>query len=493
MYRRWRKANLMLAACCCFSWVAHAERVEVQVESGRLAGEKVESIVAFKGVPYAAPPIGKLRWEPPRRPLRWSGVRDASKFGAACPQDPKLGGNPQPVAEDCLLLNIWAPADATRNSAPVMVWIHGGGFVAGAGFQDLYFGDAFARDGVVLVSINYRLGSLGIFAHPALHGGGNFGVMDQIAALQWVKRNIAKFGGDPQRVTVFGESAGGHSVLLLAASRQAEGLFKQAIAQSAPGFRKNPKTRAAQEAADIELAAAAGVPASGTAAQLRALEPEKLFGNYFEAGPFIDGDIVREFPLEAAAAGHLRSIPLIIGSNSDEGSLAKVYPKAVPAILEAMGDDASTVRAAYGEVAEDTPRFERELFGDVIFGAALRRIAHLQSTAAPTYLYKFDYVSTSQRAQRPGAGHVSEVPYVFDTLANWWHPSTDEDRAMAKQMHACWVTFAKTGQPVCGEGDWLPYDRAKDNSFIFTAQGSRSHNGARARQFDAIQAALYPR
>lgn len=432
----WRTTTFLLVASV-FALAAHAERIEVQIESGRLAGEEAGSIVSFKGVPYAAPPIGKLRWEPPRRPPRWAGVRDASKFGAACPQDPKLGGNPQPQSEDCLLLNIWAPAHAPRGGAPVMVWIHGGGFVAGAGFQNLYYGDAFARDGVVLVSINYRLGSLGIFAHPALHGGGNYGVMDQIAALQWVKRNISAFGGDPRRVTVFGESAGGHSVLLLLASRQAAGLFKQAIAQSAPGFRKNPKTRPVQEAADVELAATAGVPATGTAAQLRALEPEKLFGNYFEAGPFIDGDLIREFPLEAAMTGRLRAIPLLIGSNSDEGSLVKVYPKAVPAILEAMGDDAAAVRAAYGQVAEDAPRFERELFGDVIFGAALRRIASLQSTTAPTYLYKFDYVSESQRAQRPGAGHVSEVPYVFDTLANWWHPSTDEDRAMAAQMHAC--------------------------------------------------------
>ncbi len=280
------------------------------------------------------------------------------------------------------------------------------------------------------------------------------------------------------------------AVLLLLANKKASRLFQQAAAQSAPGF-KTPKTRADQEMADIRLASAAGIPATGTAAELRALAPEKLFGDHSNSGPFVDGTLVRQLPLEAFAAARQRRVPLLLGSNSDEGSLVKVYPNGVPRLLAAMGDRAAGVRATYGAVAEDMPRFERELFGDAIFGAAVRRIAALHSTAAPVFLYRFDYVSASQRAQRPGAGHVSEVPYVFDTLSYWWHPSTDEDRAMAALMHSCWVSFARSGRPVCGEG-WSAYDPMKDNTYVFKPGGAAMENGVRARQYDAIQAALYP-
>jgi para-nitrobenzyl esterase len=462
----------------------------VAVESGALAGEADGSIWVFKGIPYAAAPVGELRWQAPKSPGRWHGVRQAVTFGAACVQDPALGGNPRPQSEDCLYLNVWTPADAPRASLPVMVWIHGGGFVAGAGFQNLYDGANFARDGVVLVSINYRLNAMGFFSHPGLHGGGNFGLMDEIAALQWVKKNIAAFGGDPRRVTVFGESAGGDSVLFLMTAA-GPGLFQQAIIESGPGYRK-PKTQAEEEAHDIKLAESVGVPATGNAKQLRALAPEKFFGDFYGAGPFIDGHLVRQFPLAVFEEGNAWRVPLIIGSNSDEGSIAKIYSQAVPEILSTMGDQAVRVREAYGEVGSDEAVFGRQLFGDVVFGASSRRIAALNSAAAPTFLYQFDYLTADLRGKRPGASHVSEVPYVFDTLVNWWAPPTDDDKAMATLVHSCWVSFAKLGHPVCGRPDsWSPYDPHTDSTFLITREGTHGQAGYRARQYDAIAAALY--
>jgi para-nitrobenzyl esterase len=469
------------------SWAAAPT---VVVESGTLAGESNGSISVFKGIPYATPPVGELRWRAPKSPQRWHGVRRAVTFGAACAQDPALGGNPRPQSEDCLYLNVWTPADAAPASLPVMVWIHGGGFVAGAGFQNLYDGANFARDGVVLVSINYRLNAMGFFSHPGLQGGANFGLMDEIAALQWVKKNIAGFGGDPRRVTVFGESAGGDSVLFLLTASVPD-LFQQAIIESGPGYRR-PKTQAEEQAHDIKLAEAAGVSATGSAKQLRALAPEKFFGDFYGAGPFIDGHLVRQFPLAVFEQGKARRIPLIIGSNSDEGSIAKIYSQAVPEILSAMGDQAPRVREAYGAVGSVEAAFGRQLFGDVVFGAASRRIAALNSISAPTFLYQFDYLTADLRGKRPGAAHVSEVPYVFDTLVNWWAPPTDEDKTMAILVHSCWVSFAKLGHPECGGPDsWSPYDSHTDSTFLITREGTHSQAHYRARQYDAIAAALY--
>ena len=483
-------AILIMLGFMCVPVASWAAVPTVTIESGSLAGEANGSVWVFRGVPYAAPPVGELRWRAPKSPGRWHGVRQAVTFGAACVQDPALGGNPRPQSEDCLYLNVWTPAGAARASLPVMVWIHGGGFVAGAGFQNLYDGTNFARDGVVLVSINYRLNAMGFFSHPALRGGGNFGLMDEIAALQWVKKNIAAFGGDPHRVTLFGESAGGDSVLFLLTAT-APDLFQQAIIESGPGYR-TPKTQPQEQAHDVKLAQSAGVPATGSAKQLRALAPEKFFGDFYGAGPFIDGRLVRQFPLAIFEAGRARRVPLIIGSNSDEGSIAKIYSQAVPDILSAMGDQAARVRAAYGEVGSDEAVFGRQLFGDVVFGASSRRIAALNSSSAPTFLYQFDYLTADLRGKRPGASHVSEVPYVFDTLANWWAPPTDEDRAMATLVHSCWVSFAKFGHPACGSPDaWSPYDPHTDRTFLITREGTHAQSGYRARQYDAIAAALY--
>jgi para-nitrobenzyl esterase len=492
MKSHWRAATATLLLALGVTTPALAERVVLRVESGALAGEQDGSIAVFKGIPYAAAPVGELRWRPPQPVPRWHGVREADQFGAACPQDPALGGNPQPQSEDCLFLNVWAPSGARRGSLPVMVWLHGGGFVAGAGSQGPYEGAGFARDGVVLLTLNYRLGALGFFAHPALGGGANYTLLDQVAALEWVKHNISAFGGDPHRVTLFGESAGGDAVLSLLTAAKTAPLFQQAIAESAPGYNERRRTLAQEEERDIRLAAAAGVGAAGTAAQLRAIPPEKLFGDHTDVAPFIDGDLVTGIPLQSFETGPARKIPLLIGSNSNEGSIAAVYPQAVPKLLASLGDRADELRRAYGPVGSDEPRFERELFGDAIFGAALRHIATVHSKAAPTYLYQFDYLASALRDKRPGVSHVGEIPYVFDSLAFWPMSATDEDRMVATRVHACWVAFARSGRPACATDDpWSAYDPATDNTMVFSARGLRMENGYRAPQFDAIQALLY--
>jgi para-nitrobenzyl esterase len=377
---------------------------EARASQGVAIGQSLDGDVdVWRGLPYAAPPVGALRWRPPAAARRWIGRRDATRFGAACPQDPRVAGDPQPQSEDCLFLNIWAPRQHTPGGAPVMVWIHGGGDVGGAGSQPIYDGAAFARDGVVVVSINYRLGALGYFAHPALwrethrsERDGNYGLMDQIAALKWVRRNIAAFGGDATRVTIAGQSAGGEAVLFLMTVPAARGLFARAIAESAPGGIL-PRDPAAAEARDIALVKAAGLPSDISAPALRALPPDRFFGDYASAGPYVDGHLIRTWPLDAFKAGQFAGVPLLIGEVSDEASLLGAYAQGADQALASLGDQADTVRAAYRESGLDERQFLRSLFSDVIFGVPSRRIAQTNARRAPSYLYRFDYVTASVR------------------------------------------------------------------------------------------------
>jgi len=475
---------------------AHAAGPTVHIETGWVEGSTTQGVTTFKGIPYAAPPIGARRWRAPAPAASWPKVRPAIEFGAACPQDPKVSGNPQPQSEDCLFLNIWQPSRPHKN-APVLVWIHGGGDVGGAGSQYPYDGMAFARDGVVSVTINYRLGALGYFAHPALWSepgrkdkDGNYGLMDQIAALKWVQRNIASFGGDPRKVTLAGQSAGGEAVLYLMTVARAKGLYARAIAQSAPAYMQ-VKTLRDAEARDVSLLQAAGLPRTITAGELRALAPERFFGDYAAAGPYIDNDLIVAAPLDVFAAGEESPAPLLIGSVGDEGSLMAAYPKAIDQIIEALADRGRAVRAAYDrQMTEAT--FRRELFGDAIFGAPLRSIAAHHARIAPTYLYRFEYVTPQLREQRPGAWHVSDVLYAFDTIAKWRLAPTSEDVAMAKLVHACWVGFVKGGPVNCPPGHtWPPYDPRTDETLVFGDEGIRPVQHVRKSEYDAVKDALH--
>lgn len=472
----------------------------VRIESGQVEGEATERARVFRNIPYAAPPVGPLRWAPPARAVAWDGVRDATQNGPSCPQPmnangaPNAGGANGPVSEDCLQLNVFAPPAAEK--APVMVWIHGGSHTMGAGW--VYDGQAFARDGVVVVTVNYRLGPLGYFAHPALTRAaapeaplGSYGLMDQIAALEWVKRNIAVFGGDPDNVTVFGESAGGVSVLHLLTTAKAKGLFHKAIVQSGLGWFP-PDDLKPVEARGIAVAEKLGLPgADASLEQLRALPAEQVVaaavGTY---SPFPDGRLLTETATQAFAAGREIDVPLIIGWNSGEDSLMGMKladPAAAAARFPATKDPAYADEAAAGG-----ERLARAAFTDAVFGAPARWVAREAADGAPAYLYHFSYVGGRFRPFLTTAAHAAEIQYVFEYWGRRTPESaiTDEDRALARLMHACWTTFAKTGAPAC-EVPWPAYAAAKDELVEFGSQtGLRT--GFRDAEFDAQEAAVLP-
>jgi len=476
--------------------------VTMRTGNGAVVGREVGDIDVFKGVPFAAPPVGPLRWRAPQPALAWTTPRDASAYGPACPQTtypgtPNAGGYVGPTSEDCLNLNIWAPKGAHK--APVMVWIFGGGNVAGANSIPPNDGSAFARDGIVLVSVNYRLGALGFFAHPALTKAApagepvaNYAIMDQIAALNWVQRNIKRFGGDPGNVTIFGESAGGQDVLTLMASPAARGLFAKATVQSGGGWGTAPNLAEA-EARGVALAQKLGLPADASADQLRALPVAALVGagqGFQGVSPIVDGRIVTETVAQAFARGEQAPVPLIIGANSDEASL---LPSA--SYLAYLANQSPTVVAAYPDVAADPAKLARAIFDDEAMGAPARWIAGHQSAKAPAWLYYFSYVRVVRRGKIPGANHTSENPYVFDTqmgIPNYADQIQAEDRAMAALVHSCWVSFAKTGAPVCrGAPAWPAYSPAGDQLMEFGLAADVRAN-FRKSQRDAVEKAVGP-
>jgi para-nitrobenzyl esterase len=477
---------------------ATAADVSVRIDSGEVVGTSDGAVAAFKGIPFAAPPTGPLRWKPPAPPAPWTAPLAAKAYGPACPQSvnadgrPNGGGYAGPISEDCLDLNVWAPAGARK--AAVMVWIFGGGDVAGANSIAPNDGSFFARDGVVLVSVNYRLGALGFFAHPALTAEAepqapliNYGIMDQIAALTWVRRNIKAFGGDPANVTIFGESAGGEDVLALMTIPAARGLFEKATVQSGGGWGGTPNLAAA-EANGVALAEKLGLPANATAKQLRALPVDQLVSVSGAVGPMVDGRLVTESVAQAFGRGDEAPAKLIIGSNSWEASL--LPPPAYASYLAAV--PAST-KAAYADEAADANRQAQDIFTDATMAAPARWIAGKASAKAPAWLYQFSYVRVVRRGKIPGANHTSENPYVFDTqmiVPNYAAEITPEDRAMAAMVHSCWVAFAKTGVPACaGAPAWPAYDPASDQLLEFGLQtGVRQH--FRKAELDAQGPAL---
>jgi para-nitrobenzyl esterase len=400
---------IALAACTS----AYASSPEVKTRSGSLIGERVGEINVFKGVPFAQPPVGALRWAPPQE-IKWQGTRQATSFALPCLQTttpdgrPNGGGVSGASSEDCLYLNVWAPAKA-RN-APVMLWIFGGGGTMGAGSVGTYHGDAFARDGIVLVTINYRLGALGGFAHPSLtkaaksgEGFANYHLLDAMAALKWMKDNAQSFGGDPNNITVFGESAGATIVANLLTSPLAKGLFDKAIIQST-GSLPTPATPLDKaEAQGVAAMAALGLPADASVDAMRALSADAIIANRASARgerTILDGRVKSQSILDSFAGGTAIDVPTIIGTNSDEGRLRGTQQVAT----------------------------------------------HAQS-GAPVWQYFFDYVPDWRRDEQPnGAPHAAEIPYVFDTLSadrRAGDRMTAKDHAVAKRIHSCWVAFAK--------------------------------------------------
>jgi para-nitrobenzyl esterase len=482
---RWRRGGVAVALLVSLLSSAVAASDVVATDGGQVRGSTSGGITAFRGIPYARPPIGELRWRAPQPPQSSSAVRDATQFGAACPQ-PARGARPDGAAisvqsEDCLFINVWT-RDA-RGAAPVMVWIHGGAHRFGASSLPIYDGAALARQGVVLVSFNYRLGLLGYFAHPALSAEageketlGNFGLLDQVAALAWVQRNIAAFGGDRHNVTVFGESAGGVSILhLLAAPQVAKGLFAKAIVQSGGGWQRALTLRE-KEQQGVEALASIGVASDARLGQLRALDVARLNEAIaavplLNFGSFIDGRVVKVAPATAFRDGTALDVPLIIGWNSDEASLIESTGSPPAALLRRFSaEELARAREAYGREAATDESLARALFTDASFGAPARWVASHAHTGAAAWLYHFDY--TFERRPRPnGARHGGEIPYVFftlDALPAARALVSERDRAVARLVSSCWVGFARTGSPACaGSPGWPRYSPDSDALLLF--------------------------
>jgi para-nitrobenzyl esterase len=481
-----RRTLLGLAALLAIAAAAAAadapggnDGLRVKTEGGWVQGTLEGAARGFHAIPYAAPPVGPFRWRPPQAVGAWSGVRDASRDGPACPQVTypgryNAGGYQGPTSEDCLTLDVFAPLHADH--APVMVWIYGGGNFAGADSIAPNDGRFFARDGVVLVAMNYRLGALGFFAHPSLTREAkageplaNYGLMDQIAALKWVRRNVARFGGDPNNVTIFGESAGGLDVLTLMVTPAARGLFEKATVQSGGGWGA-PVRLADAEKAGVALAQKLGLPPDASADQLRALPLDKLTLASGRFGPIVDGRLIVETAEQGFAKGDQAATPLIIGSNTWEASL--LPPPSYDAYAAALKPQ---VRAAYPDDASDPAKLAQAAFTDAVMGAPARWFAAKASAKAGAWLYEFSYVRVARRGKIPGANHTSENPYVFDTqmiVPNYSDEIVQADRDVAAFMHSCWVSFAKTGRPECKAGGraWPQYTPRADELMDFDAQ-----------------------
>jgi len=447
--------------------------------AGPVLGATEGGVHVFLGVPYAAPPLGPLRWRPPLPPPAWTGVRAVREPAPACPQAAR-GSAEVPAAvgatsEDCLYVNVWTPSLDAGAGLPVMVWLHGGAFRVGSASSPVYDGSALAERGAVVVTVGYRLGLLGFFAHPALAGESgdapaDFGLLDQIAALSWVRDNARAFGGDPGNVTVFGESAGGISVLHLMTSPAARGLFHRAIVQSGGGWWEPMELDRARALA-LAAAEAACLPADAGADALRALPAEDLVAAASELatgldfGPIEDGMLVPGPIAAAFEAGLEAPVPLILGTNSHEAGLMKGFGIDPGAVLEPLGPELERVRAIYAPV-EDDARLARAFWADRTFAAPARWLAERHARVAPTWLYRFGFVPERVRAATPGAGHGAELPYVFGSYeripalrAVFDRPS----RALAAALGDAWVAFARAGDPRCAALPvWPRYDPASD-------------------------------
>ncbi len=490
----------------------------VATASGRVAGTAEGAILSWKGIPFAAPPVKELRWRAPQEPASWTGVRQATRFGASCPQTLVTPTQLSPLEktdEDCLSLNIWAPEGApdAKRKLPVMVWIHGGGFIAGAGSERQFDGSALARHGVILVTLNYRLGRLGFFAHPALSkeqsgaARGNYGLLDQIAALRWVQRNIAAFGGDPGNVTLFGESAGGFSTLALMGSPMARGLFHKAIVESgavmmnARDIARDAPSAPSAESLGRTWAESLGIRGDDAAAlkALRALPVERvapaapsmpeIMAIMQTGGPMVDGQVLPATLAEIFATGRQAHLPMIVGSNSLEGDVwsfsdggyatIPILPKTAEQILEHMPEDKRpSIHAHYaGAASGNAARADGMLRSDAFLGAMTFKVAVEASRAAPVWLYKFDARPAQTRKTTPDAPHGTEIFYVFGTLARFPFKADladDADRNLSAQMLQYWTGFARNGTPRAnGLAAWPPFEATRPAQLTFDTGETR--------------------
>ena len=479
----------------------------VDTSSGDFQGahtDEKKEVVAFKGIPYAAPPVGKLRWQAPEPVDAKSEVMDATVFSHACPQLQSSGfyaRNKMSQDEDCLYLNVWTAAKKTDEARPVMVWIHGGGFVVGSAANPAYDGAAFARSGVVLVSINYRLGVMGFFAHPALsekspnNVSGNYGILDQVAALRWVKKNIEAFGGDPNNVTIFGVSAGSMSVCYLVATPLAAGLFQRAIGQSGGCFARHASlTDSSVSAADsvflpeeisgsghdigMQMATALAITGTGeeVVEKLRSIPAEQLIMDLSTANIqiprrsiFVDGYVFPDQMRVLHQQNKANKVDLLVGSNTDEGTTlwmeleeSTLYDWYRQMRKEKKGDTESFIAAYEDDARRSTKLANQQFWSDQFFAWEARTWARLnEASGKNTFIYVFQHAPFVKGYHRKLlAYHTAEIPYAFGNAGKHWN---EDDRAVMQLLHAYWVNFAKTGDPNAeGLVSW-PYFSQNEN------------------------------
>jgi para-nitrobenzyl esterase len=470
-------SSCIVAILALAGWLASSAAIEepVQLDSGLVSGiaGSNAAVRVFRGIPYAAPPVGKLRWRAPQPVVHWDGVRKADQFGAMCMQSafrgPNPAANPPKISEDCLFLNVWTAATSASERRPVMVWIHPGGYQTGSGSTPGYDGEALAKKGVVLVTINYRLGVFGFFSHPELtkesenHASGNYGLMDQVAALQWVQKNIAGFGGDPKRVTVFGDSAGSSSISNLMGSPRAKGLFQRAVGESGAWMGISlapPRSLTEAEQAGVKTADALRAQ---SLEDLRAISAEDLLKGGRGGGPVIDGWFLPQDVRTVFADGKQNDVPLISGSNKDEGTFF-LQPTTAEKFIERsrarFGDQADAFLKLYPAGSdEEANASQLAAFRDEL--AFVMRVwarAQTKTGHSKAFLYYFTHEppppvgSTSRGGLGSGATHGAEAQFIFQNLlgARSW---TELDHQVSDTLSSYWVNFATRGDP---NGKGLP-------------------------------------
>jgi para-nitrobenzyl esterase len=479
-------ASAVAAVCLSLTGLSAATLPVVNAPAGTLQGESEGAVNIFKGIPYALPPVGPLRWKAPVEMPRWTGVRPATDFGNTCMQPHSKTAisiyyaDPGPLSEDCLVLNVWAPANA--KNAPVLFWIHGGSLTGGSNHYPIFVGTKMAEHGVVVVSINYRLGVFGWLAHPELSAesplgiSGNYGLLDQIEALKWVKRNIAAFGGDPSNVTIAGESAGGLSVMYLMTSPAARGLFAKAIAQSAymistPELKQAKYGVASYEQLGVNLTTALHVP---DIAALRAMDAQKLLDGSLAAGfpttGTVDGHILPRQLVETFDKGEQAPVPLLAGFNSGE---VRSLPILLPPPPASAADYEAVIRDRYQDLADDFLRrypsnnLRESMLAttrDAFYGWSAERMARKQTALGqPAFLYIWDHGYPAMDSVGLHAFHSSEVPYEFGVLNHlppYWPkmPQTSQEWAFSDLVMGYWTSFARSGRPdVANAPAWPSY------------------------------------
>ncbi len=460
----------------------------IRIDGGLVSGTAGRSpeVRVFKGIPYAAPPVGSLRWKAPKAPAAWEGVRRTADFSAACVQSPYAESSiyyrpPEPVSEDCLYLNVWTAAKSAKERRPVMVWIYGGAFTRGSGAVSTYDGENLAKKGVVLVTINYRLGIFGFFAHPELtkesdvRSSGNYALLDMIAALQWVQKNASAFGGDPKRVTIFGESAGSWAVNLMMATPLAKGLFHRVIGESGASFGRQIAL------ADVEQEGTRFATRLGAAAigDLRAKSSDELLKAGGAFRPSVDGWILPESVHNIFDHGKQSDVPLIAGYNADEARTLAPWP--ANGTAKSFNDQ---VRTRFTDMAEEFLKLypagsdeqaaeaHYTSWRDQSMGWQMRTWAREQgkSGKSPAYLYFFTRIPPGKDRDKYRSYHAAEIQYAFGNLAPP-RPWEDADRKLADTMSSYWTNFATTGNPN-GKGlpKWPVYDAKSDPSMVFGDQ-----------------------